>query len=212
MTTATGDVAVNFAVLGDANPWTDADFTVRSGGTTRVASGVLRPNLTTFFAYTGGTYDGGPITVSAEVNASASSDEPVLGALDENGDGIMLMVQPTQVVVIVIDNYVVIDSGGTAAITLTADDLFTFTLTKGSPNTYSATHNGSPLTLSASSYSLTLATLEATWELKSENVGTSAIKSLAVVDGLSTGGGGSTGRGRLIGGKLVGGNLLVRRL
>lgn len=186
-TTATGEIAVNFAVLGDSNPWTNANFTIRSGGTTRIASGVLRPNTTTFFAYTGSSYDGGAITVSAEINASAVDDEPVLGALDGNGDGIMLMVRPTQVVVIVVDNYVVVDSAATASITLTADDLFTFTLTKGAPNSFSATQNGSPITLSASTYSLTLATLEATWEVKSENVGTAAIKSLAVVDGLSAG-------------------------
>jgi hypothetical protein len=190
MTTATGDYAFNFNGQANENPWVETGITVRSGGTTRIASNVLRPNTTTFFAYTGGTYDGGAITVAAEVNASAVDDEPVLGVLDGNGDGIMLMVRPTQVVVIVLDNYVVIDSAATASVTLTADDLFTFTVTKGSPNSFSATQNGTPITLSASTYAVTLATLEATWELKSENVGTAAIKSLAVVDGLSAGGGG----------------------
>lgn len=194
-TTATGECSVNFAALGDSNPWSNASYTVRSGGTTRIASGVLRPNTTTFFAYTGSAYDGGSISCGMEVNASAVDDETQCGALDQNGDGIMIMVRPTQAVIVVLDNYVVIDSAATVSFTLVADDLFTFTLTKGSPNTFSATRNGSALTLSATTYSLTLATLEATWQLKSENVGTAAVKSLAVVDGLtaSCGGGGNTG-------------------
>lgn len=186
-TTATGQCAVNFAPLSDVNPWTNASYSVSSGGTTRVASGVLRPNTTTFFYYSGASpgYSGSAITVSAEVNASAVDDEPVIGALDENGDGFMMMIRPTQVIVLVLDNYVVIDSNGSATITLAADDLFTFTLTKGTPNSYSATRNGVAISLSATTYPLTLSTMRATWEMKAENVGTAAVKSLAVVAGLT---------------------------
>lgn len=195
-TTATGECSVNYAPLGNVNPWTNASYTVSSGGTTRVASGVLRPNTTGFFYYSGTSpgYDGGSITVAAEVNASAVDDEPVIGSVDQNGDGIMMMIRPTQVVIVVLDNYVVVDSAATATIALTADDLFTFTMTKGTPNTFSATRNGVAITLSATTYSATLATMRATWELKAENVGTAAIKSIAVVDGLSgtCGGGGSS--------------------
>lgn len=194
-TTATGQCSVNYAVLGDANPWTNADYTVSSGGTTRIVSGLLRPNATGFFYYSGAapSYNGGAITVSAEVNAAATDDEVYLGSLDENGDGIMLEVGPTAVFVLILDNYVVIDSAGTAATTLTADDLYSFTMTKGSPNTYSATKNGVPLSLSQTSYSIALGTMRATWSLIFGNVGASAVKSLAVVAGLTgnCGGGGS---------------------
>lgn len=184
MTTATGEYAFNFNGQANENPWVEAGITVRSGGTTRIDTNVLRPNTTTIFAYTGGTYDGGPVETALEVNASAVDDECLLGALDENGDGFLLEVRPTTVFVLVLDNYVVVDSNGTASITLAADDLFTFRVVKGSPNSYSATRNGSAITLSATTYALALGTLEAVWSVKAENVGTAAAKSLAVVDGL----------------------------
>lgn len=200
MTTATGEYAVNINGVSDINPYVNGNLTNISGGTWRVASNVLRPNTTCFYAYTGSSYDGGPVAASAEINATASSDDEVcFGSLDENGDGIMLMVRTTQVVVIVLDNYVVIDSAATASITFTADDLFAFSLTKGSPNSFSATQNGSPITLSASTYSQTLSNLRAVWQLKAENVGTSAMKSFAVVDGLSAVGGSSPKRLLLLG-------------
>ncbi len=187
MTTATGEFAFDFSGQGDENPFVDANFTDLVA-TSRIASGVLRPNLTTILAYSGSAYDAGPITVSAEVNLTASDDEVLLGVLDENGDGIMLRVGTTGVIVLIYDNYAVIDSNGSATTTFTPDDLYGFTVTKGSPNSYAATKNGSPLTLSATTYSLTLSNLRAAWSLKSENVGLSAIKSLAVVDGLSSSG------------------------
>jgi hypothetical protein len=213
MTTATGEFAFNFATHGNENPFVDANFTDLLAGDAQVNGGVL---IQTGFAhylmaYTAGTYDGGPVTVSAEVNATASDDEVLLGVLDENGDGFVLEVSPTGVFVLVYTAYAVTDSAGTAAITFTADDLFTFAVTKGSPNTYAATQNGTPITLSQSSEAKTLSNLRGAWGFNVGNVGAGSIKSLAVVDGLTVGGGG-TGRGRLVGGKLVGGNLLVRRL
>jgi hypothetical protein len=194
-TTATGQCAVNFAVLPDENPWVDADFTVRNGGTTRIASGLVLANTTGIFAWTGTpTYDGGAITCSMEINVTAADDESLCGALDENGDGFLLEVSPTAVFVLVLDNYAVIDSNGTAAITFATDDLFTFTVTKGSPNSYSATRNGVAISLSATTYSLALGTLEAAWSITFGNTGVGAIKSLAIVDGLTgnCGGGGSS--------------------
>jgi hypothetical protein len=71
---------------------------------------------------------------------------------------------------------------------LVTNDLFRITVTKGSPNTVAVTQNGTPVTLSASTYSLTLATLEASYGIYNNNVGTGAIKSLSVSDGLVTGG------------------------
>lgn len=185
MTTATGEFAVNFNGAGNQNPWSNANFTVRNGGTTRIDTNVLRPNTTGFFAYTGSAYDGGSVSVSAEVNAVADDDEVCIGSLDQNGDGFVLRIRSLTVVVLVLDNYAVVDSFGSGAAILSADDLYAFTVTKGSPNTVAATKNGVTITLSATTYSLTLATMEAIFQLKAENVGTAAVKSLAVVDGLS---------------------------
>jgi hypothetical protein len=183
---ATGQYAVDFSVLADQNPWSDANFTVRSGGTTRIASGLQRPNTSTIYAYTGGTYDGTAIEVAAEINATAVDDEVMMGALDQNGDGFLIRVQPTAVIVLVYDNYVVVDSFGSATPTWVSNDIYTFKVTKGSPNSVVAKRNGSTITLSASTYSLSLATLEAIWNLQAENVGASAVKSIAVVSGLVT--------------------------
>lgn len=184
-TTATGEFAFNFATQGNENPFVDASFTARLG-TTQIASGLLKANsAASLIAYTGGTYDGGAVSVSLEVNATAADDECLLGALDQNGDGYLLRVGLTSVVVLVYDNYAVVDSAGSGTIVFVTDDLFTFTLTKGSPNSYSATQNGTPITLSQTTDTLTLATMEAVWGAKFDNAGLAAIKSLAVVDGLS---------------------------
>lgn len=187
MTTATGEVAFNFATQSNENPFVDPLFTARVG-TTQIASGLLKVNsAASLIAYTGSTYDGGSITTAIEVNATAVDDECLLGALDQNGDGYLLRVGPTSVIVLVYDNYAVIDSAGSATITFTANDLFTFTLTKGSPNSYSATRNGSAITLSQTTdATLTLATLESIYGGKNENVGAAAIKSFAVVDGTAS--------------------------
>jgi hypothetical protein len=188
MTTATGQVAVNFVGTTDENPWVDSNFTVRSGGTTRIEGDLLKPNAGTgYFAYTGGSYSGDTIVVSAEVHSVGSFDECYIGALDENGDGIMLWVSLTNVFVVIIDNYTEVDSAGSASNTFVADDLFEISITKGTPNTYSVKKNGTPLSISASSYAKTLSNLEATWSLVNGNVGASSFKSIAVVSGLSGG-------------------------
>jgi hypothetical protein len=197
MATATGEYARNFATPeADENPFVDANFTVRSGGTARIASGLLRPNTTTFLAYSGAlSYDGGAVEVSAEVNATADDDEVLIGALDENGDGYLLRIRATAVIVLVYTAYAVVDSFGSAAVAFSADDLYSFRVTKGAPNTVAATRNGSAITLSASTHTHptgALGTLQAIWNLKAEDVGSAAIKSLAVVDGLVVGGGTDT--------------------
>jgi hypothetical protein len=149
MTTATGQYAINFgAPLADQNPWVDAAWTKRSGGTDRIASGLLRPNVTAFYSYTGATYSGSSITIGIEVNAAATDDEVVGYITDSSGNGFGIQIASTIVVVTVLTAWVVTDSVGTAAITLGTNDLFTFQVTKGTPNTVAVTRNGSTLTLS----------------------------------------------------------------
>jgi len=199
-TTATGEFAFNFATQGNENPFVDASFTDRLASDAQISGGLLTQVGFAHYlvAYTGGTYDGGSITASVEVDATAVDDEVLVGALDENGDGFMLEISPTAVFVLVYTAYAVVDSVGTASITFTADDLFEFTLTKGSPNTYSATQNGTPITLSQSSEAKTLGTMEAVWGFNVGNAGLGTIQSLAVVDGLSVGGGGGSAAARAV--------------
>jgi hypothetical protein len=189
MTTATGQYAINFGTpLADQNPWVDAAWTKRSGGTDKIASGLLRPNTTAFYSYTGAAYSGSSITIGVEVNAAATDDEVVGYITDSSGNGFGIQIAPTIVVVTVLTAWVVTDSVGTASITLGTNDLFTFQVTKGTPNTVAVTRNGSTLTLSTSTYSLSLPNpLEGGLCPKAENVGLSAIKSFAIVSGLSTG-------------------------
>lgn len=190
MATATGEFAFNFATAGDENPFVDPSFTDLLAGDAQIASGLLRQVgfQDYLMAYTGGTYDGGPVGASVEVNASGSGDEVLVGALDENGDGFLLRIRNGQAIVLVYTAYAIVDSNGSNAITLATDDLIEFTVTKGSPNSYAATQNGSPLTLSATTYTKSLSNLRAVWGHIAGNVGASAIKSLAVTDGLAVSG------------------------
>jgi hypothetical protein len=189
MTTATGEYAFNFAAQANQSPFTNANFTDLLAGHAQISSGLLRQLSFADYlvGYTGGTYDGGPITVSAEIDATGDGDEVLLGALDQSGDGLLLRVGPSSVAVLVYTGFAVVDSAGTGSATLSASDLYAFTVTKGSPNTYSATRNGAPITLSQSSEAKSLGTLRAVWGHIAGNVGASAIKSIAVVDGLSAG-------------------------
>lgn len=184
MTTATGQYAINYAVLGDANPYSNSDFT-NVTGTVRISSGLLRANADWIGKYTGGTYDGTAVGVGFEVNASPLNDEVYGGVLDQNNDGFLLRIRPTGCFVFVYTAAALVDSFGSGSFTLATDDLFTFTCTKGSPNTVAVTRNGSSVTLSQSTYTKTLGNLAGAMQIVNGNVGAGAIKSFAITTGLS---------------------------
>lgn len=187
MSTATGEYAFDFSVQSNQNPFSNANFTAGLGAA-QISSGLLQPNSSCLYLYTGGTYDGGPVESSVEINATAATDDEALVAvLDENGDGYALEVRPAGVVILVYTAYAVVDSAGTGTITFTANDLFNFKVTKGTPNTYIAKQNGSTITLSQTTDTKTLSNLRAGFGLNDNNVGSGRIKSFAVVDGLSVG-------------------------
>ena len=116
MTTVTGDIAVNFQALDDANPWTDADYAVISSGGTnsfQVLSGVLLPNGSgpTVFRYIGGAPTG-VISAKAELNRDSTlyNDQAGPVIMDASGNGYYIRVNGPACTIRRFDAFV--DSGG----------------------------------------------------------------------------------------------------
>jgi hypothetical protein len=90
MTTATGEFAINFAALGDSNPYTNANLTYISTGRAQVASGVLRyasGNAEVAPRYNG-SMGSGEIRSKVELGTVGSGgDEAGAAILNSSGDG-----------------------------------------------------------------------------------------------------------------------------
>ncbi len=92
-TTVTGEVAVNYAGLGDVSPYTNASFTYVQGGG-RIVSGVFRaisgaaPNVAHRYNGAMGT---GVIKAKFEYSSATGSDICGVAIIDSSGDGYVLV-------------------------------------------------------------------------------------------------------------------------
>lgn len=116
MATVTGDIAVNFQALADANPWTDANYAVISSGganSFQVSSGVLIPNGSgpTVFRYVGGA-PSGVISAKVELNRDSTlyNDQAGPVIMDASGNGYYIRVNGPACTIRRFDAFV--DSGG----------------------------------------------------------------------------------------------------
>lgn len=192
MTTATGQFAIDYSGVGDVNPYTNANLT-QGATNSQVTSGLLvHVSFTnSIYMYNGTMSGAGVATSKVEAHASGGDDGVRLYVLDENNDGFVADIDGTAVIIPYFDNGAQTDVAATATLgSFTADDLFVFTVTKGTPNSFTLTQNGSGVTLSASTYSATLGTIKPGFGLQVNNSGACSIKSIAF-DGLAAGGSGN---------------------
>lgn len=112
MTTATGDFAINFAVLGDADPYTNANFSlIDTGFNFKILTNVLRPSNggsgqfgLRRWRYTG-TVTGGGATLESkiELGNGAGGDEYQSGLLAADGSGYLMRGNQTSVSINTVD-------------------------------------------------------------------------------------------------------------
>lgn len=100
MTTATGDFAINFAALGNADPYTNANLTAIDAGTIAITSGLLKPSgaaLAQFGErrrrYSGAMQAGAIIRAYLEIGTAANDDLAIAGIYAADGSGYELYVQ-----------------------------------------------------------------------------------------------------------------------
>lgn len=98
MTTATGEFAVNYAGLGDSNPYTNASLTYISTGRAQIASGVLRyasGNAEVAHRYNG-AMGSGEIRSKIELGTiGTGGDELGAAILNSSGDGYAVKITGT---------------------------------------------------------------------------------------------------------------------
>lgn len=91
MTTATGQIVVNFSALPDAAPYTPAGFVASAGFAARIVSGSLRGNLVTgFLRYTAVAPQAGEtVSVRGETlrGSDGFNDPSGVGVIDNDGNG-----------------------------------------------------------------------------------------------------------------------------
>lgn len=105
MTTATGDFAVNFAALANADPYSNANFTpIDSGLAVQILSSALKPSNTgggqfglRRFRYNGAMQAGAIIRAKVEIGNAASGDEDNCAIIDSTGAGYLLQINATAV-------------------------------------------------------------------------------------------------------------------
>jgi hypothetical protein len=154
MTTATGDHAFDFT--GDQEPFSDASFTKRSTAEARIVSGNYRNVGGGTGAYTAHTYGAqtfagsGDVTIKIEVNDCNITGDGCFGLIvDGTGAGYWMEVRGSLVSVEYTTNYGI--NGNTSVgyandNTFSAGQVYSLTLTRGSPNTLVMKRDGTTIT------------------------------------------------------------------
>lgn len=151
MTTATGQYVLDFKAESPEDPWSDANWTVRTGGfaITSGSPNYLRPDpggldyTTNLASYEGSTYAGS--TWSVRVECGSLSDRISLFIGNSGGAGYSFRFVGSSAV---IQRHEYWANGINAAIrtassfSVAAGDVVEFSLTAGSPNTFKMKKNG----------------------------------------------------------------------
>lgn len=195
MTTATGEVAYNFASSSDENPWTLADggggdpFVVRNGMTARIITNALRPNFDSngYCCYVGQAVDQNDFEVKGETLQGGGSfgDQVGVGAISPSGNGYILWINGNLWRIYQIDAFVI---GGGVNLSLSHNALDVISLQysySGGTATLTAKQNGSTVGLSlVDSTSPYNGNLEPCWFFNFDNSNAGGFRSIAI-DGIA---------------------------
>jgi hypothetical protein len=195
VTTATGDFAYDFT--GDQDPFSAANWSKESTGEARIVSGNYRnqgggTGVYTAHTYTGTTYStSGDVAVKIEVNGCGSGDDCRAMIVDGTGAGYVLDVKVSIVSVDHTTNYGISGNtnvGYSNANTFSAGEVYSLTLTRGSPNTVVMKKGVTTITpnVGTNTHTATLgSTLYAGVAVLPDNIGNNLIGSMAA-DGIAS--------------------------
>ena len=190
MTTATGDFSYDFT--GSQDPFSNSSFTADEAGTAqgaKIVSGELRASSSDsakrMYRYLDTTFaTSGDITVKIEVASVSGNDKASAAILGADGIGYLLTITGFQAFVYYTTDFgATVTNVGQLSDGWTAGDIFSLTLTRGSPNTLTMKRNGSTLTptLGGTTHTATLAsTLYAAIGLTPENNNATGVGSFAM--------------------------------
>jgi len=191
MATATGDHVYDFT--GNQDPFSNASFTADEAGTAegaKIVSGELKPSSSDSaqraYRYLDKTFaTSGDITAKIEISSVSFQDQAQVMILGSNGIGYKLKHTGYALSVVYTTDFGQTDSVsvGSSDPGWTAGDVFSLTLTRGSPNTLIVKRNGTevPPTTGGTTHTATLAsTLYAALGFRPENNNGTGIGSFAM--------------------------------